>query len=83
MSSALMSVYRPADVAFERGEGVYLYDTEGRRYLDFNAGIAVSALGHAHPHLVATLKDQGEKLWHTSNLYRIPNQERLAERFVA
>ncbi len=82
MSSALMSVYRPADVAFERGEGVYLYDTEGRRYLDFTAGIAVSALGHAHPHLVETLKNQGEKLWHTSNLYRIPNQERLAERFV-
>ncbi len=77
-----MSVYRPADVAFERGEGVYLYDTEGRRYLDFNAGIAVSALGHAHPHLVETLRSQGEKLWHTSNLYRIPHQERLAERFV-
>jgi len=83
VSSALMSVYRPADVAFERGEGVYLYDTEGRRYLDFNAGIAVSALGHAHPRLVAALTEQGGRLWHTSNLYRIPNQERLAERLVA
>ena len=83
MSSALMSVYRPADVAFERGEGVYLYDTEGRRYLDCNAGIAVSALGHAHPRLVAALTEQGGKLWHTSNLYRIPHQARLAERLAA
>lgn len=83
MTSALMSVYRQADVAFDHGEGCYLFDTKGRRYLDFNAGIAVSALGHAHPHLVKTLQDQAAKLWHTSNLYRIPNQDRLAERFVA
>ena len=82
-SSALMSVYRPADVAFERGEGMYLFDTNGRRYLDFAAGIAVSCLGHAHPRLVGALEAQAEKLWHTSNLYRIPGQERLAERLTA
>ena len=54
----------------------------GERYLDFGAGIAVNALGHAHPHLVAALREQAEKLWHTSNLYRMPEQERLAERLV-
>ncbi|MBB4211142.1 acetylornithine/N-succinyldiaminopimelate aminotransferase [Rhodothalassium salexigens DSM 2132] len=83
MTSALMGTYRQADVAFERGEGMTLYDDAGKAYLDFNAGIAVSCLGHAHPHLVATLKDQAEKLWHTSNLYRIAHAERLAERLCA
>src|SRR3546814_2015824 len=57
--------------------------TDGRRYLDFAAGIAVVSLGHCHPHLVRTLQDQAAKLWHTSNLFRIPGQERLAERLVA
>ncbi len=80
MSDALMPTYARADLAFERGEGPYLYATDGRRYLDFAAGIAVNALGHSHPHLVAALKDQAEKLWHCSNLYRIPAGERLAER---
>jgi acetylornithine/N-succinyldiaminopimelate aminotransferase len=78
-----MPNYAPADVAFERGEGAYLYDTEGRRYLDFGAGIAVTCLGHAHPALVAALTEQAGKLWHVSNLYRIPGEERLAERLVA
>ncbi|MBK5910251.1 acetylornithine transaminase [Rhodothalassium salexigens] len=78
-----MGTYRQADVAFERGEGMTLYDDAGKAYLDFNAGIAVSCLGHAHPHLVATLKDQADKLWHTSNLYRIAHAERLAERLCA
>jgi acetylornithine/N-succinyldiaminopimelate aminotransferase len=81
--SALLSTYRPADLAFERGEGAYLFATDGRRYLDFAAGIAVNALGHSHPRLVAALKEQGGRLWHCSNLYRIPGQERLAERLVA
>ena len=80
MSDALMPTYARADLAFERGEGPYLYATDGRRYLDFAAGIAVNALGHSHPHLVGALKDQAEKLWHCSNLYRIPAGERLAER---
>ena len=80
---AIMPTYARADVAFERGEGAYLYDTDGGRFLDFAAGIAVNALGHCHPHLVDILRAQAGKLWHTSNLYRIPEQERLAERLVA
>ncbi len=80
---AVMPTYARADVAFERGEGAYLYDRDGGRFLDFAAGIAVNALGHCHPHLVEILRAQAGKLWHTSNLYRIPEQERLAERLVA
>ena len=79
----VMPTYGRYDVAFERGEGVYLIATDGRRFLDFAAGIAVNSLGHAHPHLVKALQDQAAKLWHTSNLYRSPAQERLAERLVA
>ena len=78
----LMSVYNRFKVAFEHGEGPYLFDNDGKRYLDFAAGIAVSALGHCHPHLVEALQEQAEKLWHTSNLYEIPHQERLARRLV-
>ncbi len=77
-----MPTYGRADIAFERGEGPYLFTAEGRRYLDFGSGVAVTALGHAHPHLVAALKDQAEKLWHCSNLYRVPGQEKLAARLV-
>lgn len=83
MISPVLPTYARADIAFERGEGVYLTATDGRRFLDFGAGIAVNALGHAHPHLVKALCDQAQKVWHTSNLYRIPGQERLAERLVA
>lgn len=82
MSSAMMSTYARADLAFERGEGAWLTGTDGRRYLDFAAGVAVNALGHCHPHLVETLKSQADKLWHTSNVYRIPEGERLAERLA-
>ncbi len=78
-----MPTYGQPDVAFERGEGAYLFDTEGRRYLDFGSGIAVTSLGHAHPALVRALTGQASKLWHTSNLYNIPGQQRLAERLVA
>ncbi|GAB4355053.1 MAG: aspartate aminotransferase family protein [Kiloniellaceae bacterium] len=83
MSDALMHTYARADLAFERGEGPYLYATDGRRFLDFAAGIAVNALGHSHPHLVQALQEQGAKLWHVSNLYQIPEGRRLAERLVA
>lgn len=69
-------------MAFVRGEGCWLVDESGERYLDAGAGIAVSILGHAHPALVAALSEQASKLWHTSNLYRIPNQERLADLLV-
>ena len=75
-----MPTYARADLAFERGEGAYLYTADGRRYLDFGSGIGVTALGHAHPHLVASLTEQAGRLWHCSNLYRIPEGERLAKR---
>ena len=81
--SALMPTYARADLEFERGEGAWLETAAGERYLDFGAGIAVNALGHAHPRLTAALGQQADKLWHTSNLYRIAGQERLAERLVA
>ena len=83
MTSPVMPTYARADVAFERGEGPYLFTAAGERYLDFSCGIAVTSLGHSHPHLVEALKAQAEKLWHTSNLYCIDGQERLAERLVA
>jgi acetylornithine/N-succinyldiaminopimelate aminotransferase len=78
-----MPTYQRAELAFERGEGAYLFAADGRRYLDFASGIAVTALGHAHPHLVAALTEQAKKVWHLSNLYTIPGQQRLAERLVA
>ncbi|MCP3054277.1 aspartate aminotransferase family protein [Aurantimonas marianensis] len=81
--SPLFETYARADLAFERGEGVWLETRDGRRYMDFGGGIAVNSLGHAHPHLVAALKEQAEKLWHVSNLYEIPGQRRLAERLTA
>ena len=81
--SALMPTYAPADLAFEKGEGVYLYTADGRRFLDFCAGIAVNCMGHAHPHLVKALTEQAKKLWHVSNLYVIPGQIALAERLAA
>jgi len=80
--TAVMPTYARADLAFERGEGPYLYSTDGRRFLDFCGGIAVDVLGHAHPHLVECLQEQAGKLWHVSNLYRIPGQEKLAERLT-
>ena len=82
MIPAILPVYSRVDLAFERGEGAYLYTAEGRRYLDFASGIAVTSLGHAHPHLVEALIHQGQKLWHTSNVFRIPGQELLAKRLI-
>lgn len=79
----LLGVYARAPLAFERGEGVRLYTAEGEAYLDCLAGIATVGLGHAHPKLVKALKDQGEKLWHVSNIFRIPGQEALAARLTA
>jgi acetylornithine/N-succinyldiaminopimelate aminotransferase len=80
VASHILPTYARVDLAFERGEGAWLVATNGKRYLDFAAGIAVNALGHAHPKLVATVAEQAGKLWHVSNLYRIPEAERLAER---
>ena len=82
MSSAIVPTYARADLAFECGEGSWLTTIEGERYLDFGAGIAVVSLGHSHPHLVETLTRQGGKLWHTSNLFQMPEGERLARRLA-
>ncbi|MBC8049176.1 MAG: aspartate aminotransferase family protein [Chitinophagales bacterium] len=81
--SAVLPTYNRADVVFERGEGAHLFATNGGRYLDFAAGVAVNVLGHAHPHLVEAIAEQAKKLWHTSNLYRVAGQERLAERLTS
>jgi acetylornithine/N-succinyldiaminopimelate aminotransferase len=75
-----MPTFARVHLAFERGEGVWLVATDGERYLDFTSGVAVNALGHAHPHLVAALTEQAAKLWHVSNLYEIPEAERVAAR---
>src|SRR6202023_365030 len=82
-TSHLLPVCARADLGFERGEGAWLGATNGERYLDFTSGVAVNALGHAHPHLVAAITEQVKKLWHPSNLYGIPESERVAERLCA
>lgn len=82
MISPVMPTYARAPLEFERGEGSWLIATDGSRYLDFGAGIAVNALGHAHPKLVAALEAQARRLWHVSNLYEIAEQKRLAEKLV-
>ncbi len=83
VTSHLLPTYARVDVAFERGEGAWLVSTTGERYLDFSGGVAVNVLGHAHPHLLAALNEQAQKVWHVSNLYRVPQAERLAERLCA
>lgn len=82
MVTTVMPTYGRIDIAFDRGEGSYLYATDGRRFLDFASGIATNSLGHAHPHLVKEIQDQAAKLLHVSNLYHIPEQQRLADRLV-
>ena len=83
MTSHLLPTYARVDLAFERGEGAWLVTAGGERYLDFTSGVAVNALGHAHPRLVSALEDQARKVWHVSNLYRIPEGEKLADRLCA
>jgi acetylornithine/N-succinyldiaminopimelate aminotransferase len=83
MIPSILPTYNRAPLAFERGEGTWLQATDGRRFLDLGAGIAVNALGHAHPALVAALTEQAGKLWHVSNLYQVPEQQRLADMLVA
>jgi len=82
LSSAIVPTYARADLTFDHGEGAWLTTVEGERYLDFGAGIAVVSLGHSHPHLVETLNRQGAKLWHTSNLFQMPEGEKLARRLA-
>ncbi len=83
MITPVMPTYGRWDVAVERGEGCYLWSTDGRKFLDFTSGIAVTSLGHCHPQVIAALTEQANTLWHSSNLFRIPGQEKLAERLVA
>ena len=83
MSGHIMGVYNRAPLEVERGEGARLYATDGTAYLDCVAGIATNALGHAHPRLVEAVKAQADKLWHVSNIFRIPGQEELADRLCA
>jgi len=82
MITPVLPTYNRAPMAFVKGEGSWLTAEDGKRYLDLGAGIAVNALGHANPDLVAALSEQAGKLWHVSNLYRIPQQEKLAEMLV-
>jgi acetylornithine/N-succinyldiaminopimelate aminotransferase len=79
---ALMQTYAKPDVVFERGEGAWMFASDGKRYLDFTSGIAVTSFGHCHPHLVKALSDQAAKLWHTSNLFRVPGQETFSRRLA-
>ena len=81
--SHIMPTYNRADLRFARGAGAWLETEAGEKYLDFGSGVAVNTLGHAHPDLVAALKAQAETLWHVSNLYRIPEQEKLADTLCA
>jgi acetylornithine/N-succinyldiaminopimelate aminotransferase len=80
VASHLLPTYPRVDLAFEKGEGAWLTATDGERYLDFTSGVAVNVLGHAHPHLVEVLTQQAQKVWHVSNLFRIPEGEALADR---
>jgi acetylornithine/N-succinyldiaminopimelate aminotransferase len=82
VTSSLLPTYARVNLAFERGDGAWLTSTSGERFLDFGGGIAVASLGYGHPHLVAALNEQGAKIWHTSNLFEIPQAERLARRLV-
>ena len=76
----VLPTYARADIAIDHGKGVYAYDEDGKEYLDFGCGIGVNNLGFCHPDLVKTLTEQANKVWHTSNIYRIPGQDRLAQR---
>ena len=83
MTSHLLPTFARVDLAFDHGEGVWLYATNGERYLDFTSGVAVNALGHAHPKVVAAITEQAHKAIHVSNLFRVPEQEKLADRLCA
>lgn len=80
--SALFSTYARSELSFEHGDGARLYTADNQEYLDCAGGVAVSSVGHGHPHIVSALKDQADKVWHVSNIYRIPGQEKLAKRFA-
>ena len=79
---SILGVYNPLDIEVDHGDGVYLYSKEGTRYLDFTSGIGVTSLGHSHPSLVSALKDQADKIWHCSNLFKIGNQKVVADKIT-
>ena len=81
-SAKLLPVHKRFDVTFSHGEGVYLFDESGKKYLDFGAGIAVNALGHCHPNMVAAITNQAKKLWHVSNIYNVSELNNYAEKLV-
>ena len=83
MIASVLPTYARAPLNFVKGEGTWLIEADGRRFLDLGAGIAVNALGHAHPELVKALSEQAQNLWHVSNLYEIPNQQSLANQLVS
>ena len=80
--SAILQTYNRKKVSFKRGRGSYLYSSNGKKYLDFVQGIAVNSLGHSHPHLIKAINSQSKKLWHVSNAFNIPEQEKLAKRLT-
>ena len=82
MISPVLPSYNRAKLSFVKGEGSWMIEADGRRFVDFGSGIAVMSLGHGHPALVRALTDQANALWHTSNLYVVPQQEELARRLV-
>jgi len=82
MITPVLPTYNRAKVSFERGNGTRVFTPEGDAYLDFGAGVAVTSCGHAHPHLVQALTEQAQKIWHTSNIYQMPGQEKLAKRLI-
>jgi acetylornithine/N-succinyldiaminopimelate aminotransferase len=82
MIASVLPTYNRAPVAFVRGEGAHVFTETGEAYLDFGAGVAVTSCGHSHPALVAALTDQAQKIWHTSNLFKMPGQERLAQKLI-
>ena len=79
---SVLGVYNPLDIDVDHGDGVYIYSSDGTRYLDFTSGIGVTSLGHSHPALVRALKTQAEKIWHCSNLFKISNQKIVADKLV-
>ena len=80
--SAILQTYNRKKISFKRGKGSYLYSNNGKKYLDFVQGIAVNSLGHSHPHLIKAVNAQSKKLWHVSNVFNIPEQEKLAKRLT-
>ena len=80
--SSILSTYARKNISFSKGSGCYLYDLKGEKYLDFVSGIAVNSLGHCHEHLTKVIQEQSKKLWHVSNAFIIPEQEKLAKRLT-